>query len=145
MKRLTHSLSVVGTLLLTSLAFSATARAQIYGKGSFVLPYPVQWQAATLPAGEYTFTVKNGGTAKIIISIRDARDPNQKVLTVPAMTAHFSGNSSLVVVKVNGKRYVRSLQLAPLDTAFTYVVPKERNVELREELAQIIPVHTASE
>lgn len=145
MKRIAHSLSIVGTLLLTSLAFSATAQAQIYGKGSFILPYPVHWQTATLPAGEYTFMVKSGGMAKIIISIRDARNPNGKVLTVPAMTAHFSGNSSLVVVTINGKRYVRSLQLDTLNTAFEYLVPKERNVELREQVAQIIPVRTSSE
>ena len=145
MKRLTHSLSFVGTLLLMSLAFAATAHAQIYGKGSFVLPYPVHWQTATLPAGEYTFMVKSGGTTEFIISIRNSRQPGEKVLTVPAMTTHFSGTSSLVVVKVNGKRFVRSLQLAPVGTAFTYLLPKEKNVELREEVAQIIPVRTSSE
>jgi hypothetical protein len=132
-------------LVLAVFALGATARAQTYQQGSFVLPYPVQWQTATLPAGECTFKVQNGGMAKTVISIRDTRQPNGKVLTVPAMTTHFSGKSSLVIVTVNGKRYVRSLQLAPLDTAFTYLVPKPNAEERIEEAARILPVRTSAE
>jgi hypothetical protein len=73
------------------------------------------------------------------------RQPKGKMLTVPAITTHFSGKSSLVIVTVNRKRYVRSLQLAPLDTAFTYLVPKAKSEERIEEAVRIIPVRSSAD
>lgn len=145
MTRTRRLLQVVGLVMLATFTFSATAKAQTYGRGSFVLPYTVQWQNTTLAPGEYTFKVQNGGMAKIIVSIQDARHSNSRMLTVPGMTTQFSGKSSLVIVTVNGKRFVRSLRMQPLGESYEYLVPMATREELREEATRIIPVRNIAE
>jgi hypothetical protein len=143
MKRKIDSFRILGMLLLAGITVSGTARAQqTFTGGSFVLPYQIQWQNATLPAGEYNFKVQFGGMARVIVTIQGVRQSTAKVLTVPGITDRFSGRSSLVIVTVKGKRFVRWLRLEPFGEAFGYVVPKPTREELREEAVQIIPVKT---
>lgn len=145
MTRTGRLLQFAGLVMLATFTFSATAKAQTYGRGSFVLPYTVHWQNATLKAGEYTFKVQNGGMAKIIVSIQDARHSSSQMLTVPGMTTHFSGKSSLVIVTVNRKRFVRSFRMEPLGEQYEYLVPKARRQVFREEAIQVIPVRNLAE
>lgn len=145
MKKLAHSLRMVGLLVLTSTIFGATARAQqITAEGSFVLPYRVHWQAATLPAGRYTFSIEESAGGQLtLVFIRGPRGKRGKLITAPRTKSDFKGKSSLMVVAVNGKPYVQSLRLGPLATEFEYPVPKAKP-ENHKQKAQIIPVCIAA-
>jgi hypothetical protein len=143
--RLNRSLQAAGLLVLAALAFCGTARAQVYSRGSFVLPYQARWQGGTLPAGKYCFTVQDilqGGMT--LVFIRGPRDMRGKMIAAPTGTTDFSGKSSLIIVTVHGKRYVRSLRLHPMDTEFEYTVPKARRKDLREVAVETIPVHNTA-
>jgi len=59
MKTTIHPIRIVGTLLtiVGVLACCSSVWALGEPRGSFVLPFDVQWNGATLPAGQYDFTL----------------------------------------------------------------------------------------
>ena len=140
-------LPIVGLLLLTGAMLGTTARAQqIDGSGSFVLPYQVQWEGGTLPAGKYSFIVESGSMATSSLTfVRGPRGIHGRLIAAALATNDFTGKSSLVIVTVNGKQYVRSLRLGEIGTEFEYGVPKPKNGNLREEAIKTIPVRIVGE
>src|SRR5260370_259995 len=69
MKSIRNRMLVIAAFALAAVCVSVIpVSAQSAVKGSFTLPHEVQWQGATLPAGDYTFDMKSLGTpARIII------------------------------------------------------------------------------
>ena len=155
MKKATLSFRVAGLLLglVVMLASSSPLLAQEHAKVvhcTFVLPFDVQWQDRTLPAGEYHFTGSfESSDALGSLAIRDAQD-RPKMIVQPLTLdqgAEPSGESALIIVNHNGKRYVRSLKLGAMGTTRTYSVPKLTDAERRELEAppQVIPVQIAGD
>ena len=142
-----RSLPIVGLLVLTGAMLGTTARAgQIDAHGTFVLPYQVLWQKGTLPAGKYTFTVQSGSEWNTeLVFVRGPRGIRGRLIAAALSTNDFAGKSSLIIVTVNGKRYVRSLRLGPIRTEFEYGVPKAKNASLRKAAVKIVPVRIAGE
>jgi hypothetical protein len=137
-----HSIRVAGVMLglMAALACSNSVRAQNI-QGKFVLPFDVQWQGKTLPAGEYHFilpSVNPGG----VLFIRDGQRHGKMMVMTQILGGKPSGGSALTIVERNGKRCVRSLALEPIGATLVYLVPSHKTDAEREREAsvRVIPV-----
>ena len=119
----------IATFGLIAICTSASsASAQNASQGKFTLPNEVRWGDTSLPAGDYTFSLKtmfnqvflqgpNGG-AFILTSVTDKRNEGD--------------SSKLTIEHRGGISFVRSMYLADLGVELTYRVPKtpKKDVEL---------------
>lgn len=116
-------------------AFASPVKAQSATcEGSFTLPYEVTWQAAQIPAGEYTFTLKSKGfPARMVV-----HGPNGNIfVSAIGMTgASQDSNSQLLVETRDGKRYIGELNVAGCELHVRYFVPKVKNLSRDVLLAQ---------
>ena len=122
------AIATFGLIAICTSASSASAQNAFQGK--FTLPDDVRWANATLPAGDYTFSLSsttmpgrvflqgpNGG-AFILTSVIDERNEGD--------------SSKLTLEHRDGISFVRSMYLADLGVELTYRVPKtpKKDVEL---------------
>ena len=129
MTSLRNRMLVTAALALAAISASAVpASAQSVCTGSFTLPHEVRWQAGTLPAGDYTFTMDSvAGPARITL-----RGPNGSafVSAVVADKDDRGGQSRLTIVGRGSKAFVHDLYLAPIGRRLKYSVPKAPKEEL---------------
>jgi len=124
MKSIRNRMLVIAAFALAAVCVSVIpVSAQSAVKGSFTLPHEVQWQGATLPAGDYTFDMKSLGTpARIII-----HGPNGfRFITALVADEKSSERSMLLVQQRGGKSVVSDLYLAEVGRCLRYAVPKSR-------------------
>ena len=146
MKGKLYSISVTGVLLALVSTFlcGSSARAQSDAKGEFVLPFEVQWQGKTLPAGEYHFVFRSNRASSVgdILILRDAQDHRNIMMVQPLAKDDLKGRDALTVVNRNGKRYVYSLAFEPIGATLVYSVPTRKRAAERalDASVQIIPV-----
>jgi hypothetical protein len=116
-------------------AFASPVKAQsVSCEGSFTLPYEVTWQAAQIPAGEYTFTLKSKGfPARMMV-----HGPNGTIFVsaIGLTGANEVTTSELLVVNRDGQRYVGELNVAGCELHVRYFVPKVKNLSREVLLAQ---------
>jgi hypothetical protein len=127
--------------MATVLAYSGSVCAQAACQGNFVLPFDVQWNGRTLPAGQYHFTLSSA-TLGGILFIRDAQE-NGKMMAMTKGIGKISRQSALTVVKRNGQRHVSSLALEPIGATLVYSVPAQSKAAAEREIeasVQVIPV-----
>jgi hypothetical protein len=116
--------------LIAIYASASSASAQNAYQGKFTLLNDVRWANATLPAGDYSFSLSsptmsgrvflqgsNGG-AFILTSVIDNRNEGD--------------SSKLTIEHRGGSSFVRSMYLADLGVELTYSAPKtsKQDVEL---------------
>jgi hypothetical protein len=111
-------------------ASAVPVSAQSAFQGSFTLAHQVQWQNATLPAGDYTFQIESfSAPSRITI-----HGPNgYQFITAMVADQKSSERSMLLVQQRNGKSVVSDLYLAEVGRCLRYAVPKSRE---DAELAQ---------
>ncbi len=136
MKTLRPFIMAVSFAFLLIALFPSTAGAQVAAKGSFTLPFEIQWGKWTMPAGNYTFTLDRavpGGIVKI----------QSEDLTATFLINHTTtfghelfGDSELHLRHVNGTWHVQELHLPPLGRGLSYrrgtVADATRLVDNRE-------------
>jgi hypothetical protein len=118
--------------LIAICASASSASAQNAFQGKFTLPNDVRWANASLPAGDYTFSLSsttmsgrvflqgpNGGTF-ILTSMSDKRNEGDA--------------SKLTIEHRGGISFVRSMYLADLGVELTYRAPglPKKDVELAQ-------------
>ena len=141
MKMTIHSFCFAASLLtvVAALACGSLAWAQGAAVGHFVLPVDVQWNGATLPAGQYHFTLPSGRFGGILL-IRDGQEKG-KMLVVTEGKGTRPNHSALTIVRRKGQWHVASLALDFMGTTLMYWVPSQTKVERETEASiQVIPV-----
>jgi hypothetical protein len=133
---------------LVSVCFAAgTASAQKAYRGNFTLPFDAKWGDATLPAGDYEFTLDKADLeGQLTISSRDMK------LTAVVHPGGVSdqnppANSTLIAVGSAGKYRIRVLNMAEIGKVLTFGAPKAERREMiaqAPELVRRIPVMVAS-
>jgi hypothetical protein len=123
MKSLRNRILSLATVGLLSIAFGAsTSHAQSIYKGSFTLDREVRWQSATMPAGEYTFTVNSVTRSKPVI----VTGPDGSVFQLPLITSETNiGERSKLILEWRGDNLcVREMDLAQIGLNIRYHMPK---------------------
>jgi hypothetical protein len=117
--------------LIAICASASSASAQNAFQGKFTLPNDVRWANATLPAGDYTFSLKTMFNQVFL------QGPNGGafILTSATDTRNEGDSSKLTIEHRDGISFVRSMYLADLGVELMYRVPKapKKDVELAKE------------
>jgi hypothetical protein len=106
-----------------AIGFGASAsQAQAIYKGSFTLNHDVRWQNATMPAGDYTFTVQSSTRSKPVL----VTGPNGTVFQMPLVTAEtkIADQSKLILEWRGDNLCVREMELGEIGLNIRYTVPK---------------------
>ena len=133
-----QKLSIVSLLALGVLVagFNAKPASGQEFQGKFALPSAARWGTATLPAGDYSFTLDESSRIGMIKVCRGARP------VTFVMPQSFDNNTSdrSEVTLVNGA--VRELNLPQIGITLNFPDrnPRHRQAPKETELAQTIPV-----
>lgn len=108
-------------------------------RGKFTLPCEVRWGLATLPAGDYSFTLNPNNTVRPIWVYRGLR---AVAFVLPQGSRDPKSQRSVMIVEAG---IVRELSLPQIGMALRFAAPKptHRAAPEEEQLAQIIPVAAA--
>jgi len=126
----TRILAIAALGLIAVGASANTASAQDAFKGSFTLTSDVRWGQASLPAGDYTFTLQSSAMPARIV-VRGANG-SQFVITSSMDVKSIDAPSNLTVVRRNGESRINRLYLADLHLVLNY---QERSKSKDKELA----------
>ena len=119
MKSLRNRILTLVAAGLMAIGFGASAsQAQAIYKGSFTLDQDVRWQNATMPAGDYTFTVQSTTRSKPVL----VTGPAGTVFQLPLVTAQTNiGEQSKLILEWRGDNLcVRELDLAQFGLNIRY-------------------------
>ena len=114
------AIATFGLIAICASASSASAQGAFQGK--FTLPNDVRWANASLPAGDYTFSL-NSTTMPGWVMLRG---PNGGVFILTSVIdeRNEGDSSKLTVEHRGGTNFVRSMYLADLGVELTYRAPK---------------------
>jgi len=124
-------LAIAALGLFAISANAIPAAAQDVCAGSFTLQQEVRWQGATLPAGDYTFSMESLAAPSRI----KLHGPNgfAFVAAIVADGDKIGDRSVMTIEHRSGKSVVSELYLAPIGRRLKYSVPK---LPKDQELAQ---------
>jgi hypothetical protein len=114
------AIATIGLIAICASASSASAQNAFQGK--FTLPNDVRWANASLPAGDYTFSLSSTSVPGQVI----LQGPNGGafILTSVIDKRNEGGSSKLTIEHRGGISFVRSMYLADLGVELTYRAPK---------------------
>ncbi len=121
------------------LAASAGAQSAIYA-GKFTLPFEARWGLATLPAGDYEFTMASNSPPTIEV-FRGTRAVAQ-ICASQGSSRVQAGRAALTVVRTSNGNTVRDLSLPDLGMELHYAPhrPGRRSAAAEREIAQVVSV-----
>jgi hypothetical protein len=135
-----YTFSSLALALLSCFMWARPADAQGY-IGKFTLPFEAHWGKATLPAGNYSFSLDR---AEAILHLVHGRQTVALILA-ETVTDEPSNASSLVVVPSGGIRSVRELRLSLSGLVLRYGPANAKHKQTFEEdrTSSLIPVDAA--
>lgn len=118
---------VVFTCALTmAVAFLWPAAASAQARGVFMLPHEVVWQGATVPAGDYQFSLESRGPSQLLTLFkRDGARAGFMMMVTNVSPAKGASLDRLVLVAQSGKSFVSTMELPEYDMTLHFTVPKE--------------------
>ncbi len=122
--------------------FAGIASAQgPVSSGQFTLPFDAQWGGATLPAGDYKFTL-NSTALPAFVRIEQGQRNVALVMAQSSEASDTTKQSELIVTRSGDRARIRVLHLAGVGTDFYYSAPKAESREMASapELIQHLPV-----
>ncbi len=135
--------AVLGALAVCFAAGTAGASGPAIYRGKFTLTREARWGLATLPAGDYSFTLDSQSLGGIVT----VQGENQSVMIMLKASdeTNSTTQSALVLIRSNGSARVVSMHLAELGKNFYFAVPKAEQQVLTQgpELIQRVPIAVA--
>src|ERR1700694_5012857 len=122
-------------LTLGALATGGNAQDSFHGK--FTLPFETHWGSATLPPGDYTFTLpSNSAPYRFYIQGQGAS------AIIQATTAEekvVSERSQLSLVDIAAVHTVQTFEAPELGVTFTYWTPTQKHLGHKEARQKTVP------
>jgi len=137
--RISSLIKFSGLALLAACFVAGHANAQVF-QGKFTLPSQARWGQATLPAGDYSFTLDS---VDMKSRLRIFHDRNVvDMIVAQSYDTTDSGRAELTVEQGT----VRSLRLPELGIILQYAPQRPKHLTAPEErqLAQLVRVTSAS-
>ena len=135
----------VAALALGALATSGKAQNAYQGK--FTLPFETHWGGATLPAGDYTFTLASTDSPYRLYIHGQAG--NAIIMASAADKKAVSRHAQLNLVDIADVQNVETFEVPELGLTFSYATPKQKHMggkEARQKMApQTTPASQVSE
>lgn len=137
----TRTFAVLALALLASCIGLGVANAQ-EAVGRFTLPVTAHWGQATLPAGDYSFTL-DGAQANGSLYVRGQK---AAIVRPNGYNPKTIGQSTLLLTTKNGVATVSELRLADLDVVLYFAPshPKHMTAAREKEIASTIPVSSGA-
>jgi hypothetical protein len=129
--------TVLGMLALGLMLanFNAKAADVPAFQGKFTLTSAIRWGQATLPAGDYTFTLDHNYPGSVV-TVRRGTECVERVLT--AGISDFKSGKAEIKVESG---MVRAVNLPQIGVSLHYSAPNSRHLSPQErQLAMVIPV-----
>jgi hypothetical protein len=130
--KMSHITFFAKILIFAGLVAGLTPRpaaAMMPTTGKFTLPMEVHWGSATLPRGEYSFSVETAGGSTLMFIHKQGRPAAGYIIPLSGWEemAKSSPANRLVLDQVGGKTYVKDLELGCVGEVLHYrtPVPKE--------------------
>jgi hypothetical protein len=130
-------LTKFGVAAIALSALAASGKAQNAYQGKFTLPFETHWGGATLPAGDYTFTLPSN-SAPYRFYIR-GQGTNVIIQANTAEGRVVSKGPQLNIVDITDVETVQTFEAPELGVTFTYWTPKEKHAEHKEAHQKMAP------
>ena len=130
---------VVAALALGALATSGKAQNAYQGK--FTLPFETHWGGATLPAGDYSFTLSSAGSPYMLY-VRGEKF-NAIIMASAADEKVVSGHAQLNLINIADVQNVETFEAPELGLTFSYATPKQKQMGHKEAHQKMTTPQTA--
>jgi hypothetical protein len=124
----------MAALVLGAVATSGKAQSILHGQ--FTLPVETRWGNATLPAGDYTFTVSSASSQYRLYI--DGQKTNAIIQTLTAEKA-TSRRAQLNLVDIADVYSVETFDAPELGLTFTYWTPTQKHMSSKEARQKAVP------
>jgi len=125
----------VAALVLGALATSG--KAQTVYQGKFTLPFETHWGGATLPAGDYTFTLASA-TSPYTLYVH-GQGGDAIIFATAADEKVVSAHAQLNLVDIADRQNVETFEAPELGLTFSYATPKQKHMGPKEAHQKMAP------
>jgi hypothetical protein len=115
---------------------ATSGKAQSIYHGQFTLPVETRWGTATLPAGDYTFTVSSASSEYRLYIY--GQKTNAIIHTLTAENA-TSRHAQLNLVDIADVYSVETFDAPELGLSFTYWTPTQKHMSSKEARQKAVP------
>jgi hypothetical protein len=125
----------VAALVLGALATSGKAQSAYQGK--FTLPFETHWGGATLPAGDYTFTLVSASSPYTLYIQGQAGSAIIRATTAGSKVV--SAHAQLNLVDIADVQNVETFEAPELGLTFIYETPTQKHTGHKEARKKMAP------
>jgi hypothetical protein len=127
----------VGWAALALGALGTSGNAQNVYQGKFTLPFETHWGSATLPAGDYTFTLpSNSAPYRLYIH---GQGVSAIIQAATADQGVASERSQLNLADIADVHTVQTFEAPELGVTFTYWTPAQKHMGRKEARQKTVP------
>jgi hypothetical protein len=130
-------LTKFGVAALALGALATSGKAQNAYQGKFTLPFETHWGGATLPAGDYTFTMPS--TSYPYMLFIQGQGVNAIIMAAAADEKVVSGHAQLNLVDNADVQNVETFEAPELGLTFNYATPKQKHMRRKEARQKMAP------
>jgi len=127
----------LGVAVLVLGALATSGNAQTVYQGKFTLPFETHWGGATLPAGDYTFTLASASSPYTLYIYGQAG--NAIIKASAADEKVVSGHAQLNLVDIADVENVETFEAPELGLTFSYATPKQKHMGSKEARHKMSP------
>jgi hypothetical protein len=138
-------LTKFGVAALALGALATSGKAQNACQGKFTLPFETHWGGATLPAGDYTFTLESA-SSPYTLYIQGRAGAIIRAITADSRVG--SGHAQLNLVDIADVQNVETFEVPQLGLTFIYETPTQKHLgrkQARQKMAPQTPASQVSE